>query len=551
MGISVGGLISGMDTDTIITKLLDLEKKPITQLQQKETDYQVKISAYGTLMGNLKTLKNASKNLDGILDIRSFSAVSGNTGLLTVAVENMAVAGSYSVTVNQLAAAHKLTSSGFTPTDAIGKGTIHLALGSNDAVDISVDAGSTISDVAKSINDADTGVYASVINDGTSSFLTLTGKQTGAANVISLTVTEDGTDDPQLAANLDATGLSRLVYTTSVSYKGESGGSGVASDLTINGITVTDSADMTELVDNINRDVSGVSASLQTDGSLLLTNTTGNDIIIGGATTNTGLTTGTYKGRSNFASVDAANSEISVDGVKNISRSTNTITDVINGVTLNLKSTDPNKPVTVSIEHSNDLFTTRLSEFLDAYNALTDSLGNLQSYDAQTKETGMLFGDSTTRRIQTEMRNLFSNSVPGLPTGLSRLANLGVSTDEDGKLVLDSTVFEAKLKDNYDDVAEFFTKTDVGYAVRMTNSLVNMLDPTSGLLAVRTDGLQGSIDVIDDQISRLNVRLSNSETRLRTQFAALETLLGKYQSTSDSLTAELEQLSNNWGTNSK
>ena len=84
-------------------------------------------------------------------------------------------------------------------------------------VDIAVDSGSTISDIAKAINDADTGIYASVINDGTNSFLTLAGKQTGAANVIKLTVTEDGTDPINLpagspSADEDTTGLSRLVY---------------------------------------------------------------------------------------------------------------------------------------------------------------------------------------------------------------------------------------------------------------------------------------------------------------------------------------------------
>ena len=140
---------------------------------------------------------------------------------------------------------------------------------------------------------------------------------------------------------------------------------------------------------------------------------------------------------------------------------------------------------------------------MDAYNGLVDSLNSLQSYDPQTQKTGMLFGDSTTRRIQSEIQSLFSNAVPGLPAALSHMTDLGVSTNEDGKLELDTSVFNAKLKDNYDDVVKFFTKTDTGaegFAVRMANSLEKILDTNNGMLAARTKGIEGSIDDLDDQI---------------------------------------------------
>jgi flagellar hook-associated protein 2 len=412
-----------------------------------------------------------------VYDIKSYSATSSNTGLLTVSSQNSAAAGNYSIQVHSLAAVHKLTSGGFTPTAGIGKGTIHLSLGSNDPVDITIESGDTISDVAEAINAAETGIYASVINDGTNSFLTLAGKETGSANVIQLTVTEDDTDPINLPAdNEDAVGLSRLVF--------------------------------------------------DADGAKNLTQLQG-----------------------------AANADISVDGVSHISRASNAIADVISRITLNLKDADPLDPViTVTVERSDELLTTRLNAFLDAYNGLVDSLKNLQSYDPQTQKTGMLFGDSTTRRIQNEVRNLFSNSVPGLAAGLNRLTDLGVSTNSDGKLELDTGVFKEKLKDNYDDVVKFFTKIDAGaegFALRMARSVEKILDTNSGVLAARTKGIDGSIEDLDDQIAVLNKRLSASEARLRAQFAALEALLGKYQGLSDSLTANLEQIENSWGTNSK
>ena len=554
MSISVGGLVSGMDTDKIISQLQALQQKPITKLQTQEAAYQVKLTAYSSLQGSLKDVKNAARNLDTSSDITSYAATSSNTSLLTASAERTAVAGSYSVTVNKLAAVHKLTSTGFSPTEAVGKGTIQLKMGSSAAVNIAVGATSTLSSIATSINAADTGIYASVVNDGTNSFLSLTGKQTGAANVINLTVTEDGTTDPRLAANLDSSGLSRLAYTTS-SYKGGvGGGTGAAvAGLVINAINVTASTGMTELVANINlkKDESGVTATLQTDGSLLLSNVTGSysDITIGGTTTDSGLTAGTYSGARNLTQLQgAANADINVDGVTNISRASNTISDVIGGVSLKLKALGT---TTVEVDRNDELFTTRLNAFLDAYNGLMDSMNNLQSYDKQTKATGTLFGDSTTRRIQSEVRNLLSNSVSGLPATLSHLTDLGVSTNTEGKLELDSSVFSTQLKDNFDNVVKFFTKTDTGkegFALRMATSVEKILDIQGGTLAARTKGIQGSIDSLDKQILTLNSRMTMSETRLRTQFSSLEVLLGQYQNTSNSLTSNLDALQSGWGT---
>lgn len=471
MGISVGGLASGLDTDSIISQLQALQKKPIAQLQQKEAGYKVKLSAYGTLRASLETLQSAAKKLSSLSNITSYSATSTNTNLLTVDAKSTATAGSYSITVNKLASSQKLISDtdpdplvkgGFDPAESIGKGTIHLALGSSGVVDIAVGETSNITDVAKAINAANAGVSASVISDGKSSFLTLTGKQTGANNVISLTVTEDGTL-PGSLANQDMTGLSRLYV-----------------------------------------------------GNLKETQA-------------------------------AANSNITVDGVESISRSTNTIDDVISGLTLNLKSADSSGIVTV--ERSDDLFTTQMNTFLDAYNGLIDSLNKLQSYDSGTNTAGTLLGDATTRQIHNQVRSLISNSVSGLSTGVNRLADFGVSSDKDGKLSLDSTAFKAKLKDNFENIATFFTKTDGGFATRMVNSMDTMLDAYDGALSVRTKGIQKSIDTIDDRVTTLNDRMSSSETRLRTQFAALEVTMTKYQSLSSSLTASLEQIQNGWGTN--
>ena len=206
MTISVGGLVSGLDTNSMIEQLLELERQPIISLQQKEAAYQVELSAYGSLKGVLGSLKSAVEDFDSVSNFTCFSAVSGNTDLFSVSADENATSGAYGITVQNLAKVHKLTSAAFTETEAVGGGIIHLKLGDAAAVDISVSVTDTIADVAQAINDADAGVNAAVIFDGASYFLTLSGEETGAANVIDLTVTDDDTN------NTDTNNLSRLVY---------------------------------------------------------------------------------------------------------------------------------------------------------------------------------------------------------------------------------------------------------------------------------------------------------------------------------------------------
>ncbi len=211
MTISIGGLISGLDTNGIIDQMLAIQQRPIERLQNKGSEYQIQLSTYGTLKGLVSSLQSAVSAIDTEGGLASYTATSGDKDLFTVTSGDDAAVGSYDVTVQQLAKVHKLTSTAFAAEEAMGEGTIHLKVGTAEAIDIAVSVTDTYDEVASAINDADAGVKAAVVFDGTDYFLTLSAEETGADNVINLTVTEAGTvaGDPE---NSDATGLSRLVY---------------------------------------------------------------------------------------------------------------------------------------------------------------------------------------------------------------------------------------------------------------------------------------------------------------------------------------------------
>jgi flagellar hook-associated protein 2 len=207
MSFGVGGLMSGLDTDSIIKQMMTLERRPIVLLQQQEATYQAKISAFGTLKGVLGELQTAAAALKEPALFAGVSASSANTTLLSATASASAQAGSYQVTVSALAQAQQVRSSPFTAGDeAVGTGTLTIQVGDNTAFDVTIDeTNNTLAGIAQAINDADTDVTAGVINDGLGNYyLTLASKETGESNTISLTMADADLD------NNDAFGLSKI-----------------------------------------------------------------------------------------------------------------------------------------------------------------------------------------------------------------------------------------------------------------------------------------------------------------------------------------------------
>jgi flagellar hook-associated protein 2 len=467
MSISVGGLISGLDTNSIIDQLLELQQKPIIKLQQQEAAYQVELSAYGSLKGILSSLKSAVEDLDSVSNLTRFSAVSGDTDLFSVSADENATAGSYDITVQQLAGVHKLASGAFSQGEYVGEGTIHLKVGNGSATDIAVSATDTIVDVAQAINDSEAGVRAGVIFDGTDYFLTLSADTTGVENVINLTVTDTGDSN-----DTDMNGLSRLVYDQ-------------------------------EVTEN-------------------LSNTR-----------------------------DAADSIITVDGVADIHRNTNVINDVIQGVTITLEpaaaaAAAPDNQTTLTVSKDLDAFVSKITAFVDVYNEAIDLFEDYQSYESDNEDAGVLLGDATAKSMRNRLNTMVTGTVSGVES-FSRLADLGIALNREGRLEVDSSTLNSALDDHFDDVLQFFTQStegSEGFAVRMKDTLYAILRSTDGTLAARTDGIQKSIDGIEDQVERIEMRNLAWEARTRAQFNALEVLLAEYQTTGDSLSQQIMSLQN-------
>lgn len=221
MGISAPGMGSNLDVNAIVSQLMAAERRPLALLDQREAAYQAKLSAYGALKGALSSFQTAMEGLADAAKFHAATATAADTSLLTASADGKAVAGSYSVEVQQLAQQQKIRSEGFAGTSSVvGSGTLTIQYGTYDsgantftlnagkpAKTITIDPSSnTLAGVRDAINAANAGVGASIINDGSSDRLVLTVKDTGAANSIRITASDDD------GGNSDAEGLSQLAF---------------------------------------------------------------------------------------------------------------------------------------------------------------------------------------------------------------------------------------------------------------------------------------------------------------------------------------------------
>lgn len=232
--------------------------------------------------------------------------------------------------------------------------------------------------------------------------------------------------------------------------------------------------------------------------------------------------------------------EALIEGVL-VTGSTNTLSGAITGVDVNLlEANDPGDTTQVTVGYNRDAARKAIDDFVKSYNALTESIKAVSSYNAQTRQSGPLFADAGVRNIVFQLRRELMSAAE-LDGSFARLSDIGVTAELDGKLTVDSTKLDAAFAADFDAIGELFAAEDVGVA-RKLDALLEPYLQTGGVLDSRTAGLRSTIDDIGDQRQALNLRLEALQARYLKQFNALDTLLAQMQSTSNFLGQQLSRL---------
>ena len=180
-GMSVSGLVSGLDTSNIIEQLLRLEREPQRRLQTRKSDIQNTISSFQELNTRFKTLRTAADDLTSSLDWRQRKVTSSDEGVVTAAISGTPLNGSLSFTVGSLSAAHSLVSgSTVAGTEAVVADGSDFTIGTT-TITAAEYGGGTLAEVVDAINASDAGVSATAVQVSPGQYrLQLTATETGA-----------------------------------------------------------------------------------------------------------------------------------------------------------------------------------------------------------------------------------------------------------------------------------------------------------------------------------------------------------------------------------
>ncbi len=233
----------------------------------------------------------------------------------------------------------------------------------------------------------------------------------------------------------------------------------------------------------------------------------------------------------------ATDAEVYIDGQKVLS-SSNTVVDAIQGVTLDIVGENIGTNYTLTISDDKDRVTAAVELFVSNYNSFVSLTNNYTAFNVDTGDAGIFLGDATLRTLRNQVRSEISNSVNDIGGPFSMLVDIGITTQIDGTLVIDSTRLGNALNTNFADVGNLFSSAN-GIAVQM-DSVLSEYTKADGIIDSKTKGLNTTISGIAKEFQDLNTKLAALEERLLAQFSGLDVLLSQLNSTSNFLSEQFK-----------
>lgn len=373
-----------------------------------------------------------------------------------------------------------------------------------------------------------------------STVLSATGSSTATAGTYTVRVSQlaQSHQITNRAATAVASTTADIVSGTSATFNFTVGGG------TVHSVTLGETASLEELRSAINDLGAGVSASIVNTGTeaapayrlVLTANNTGaaNDIaVVADTTTLDFLNAG---GTGGIDTLQAAQDAVVVVGNPalnpiTIQRSSNTITDAIDGVTLTLTGTTGTGTVSVNVSPDTAAVKANIKALVSAYNDVVKFINQRNTYDATTKKGGIFFNEPTVRTVLGRIGAALSTNVAGLTT-FQTVGQIGFKTERDGTVTIDDAKLDAAFGASYAAVKALFVRqgSTTGIAQLLVDAIDALDDTVSGALTLRKNGLTSQITKLTDEIARKEDQIAQYEDRLRRQYAALDSLLGRLQS---------------------
>lgn len=237
----------------------------------------------------------------------------------------------------------------------------------------------------------------------------------------------------------------------------------------------------------------------------------------------------------------ADDASFTVNGLS-LTRSSNSVSDAIPGVTLSLLK-EGGASSTVTINKDTGSVKDNIKKLVDSYNGVVKLVADQFALNGATGRQGALAGDSTARAAVSRLRAAF-NSPSGLDGSVRSLSDLGISFQRDGSLKLDDAKLSSALSNDPQGVQKLFLKSENGIGKRIPDAVDSLIDSVSGAITARQSGLTKTLASLEKKIAREEERISAYEARLTAQFTSLEKLVSQLNQQGDFLSQKLNASNN-------
>lgn len=562
--VSSLGAGSGIDIKELAKNLVEAEKTPRKEaIDAKIAKSEARISGLAVVNFSLTEIKNAFGNLNDASDFTSLTATNSQSSAFGVTTDSSAQAGNFNVNVTQIATAQRSPSGGFAARSTVLNGgtpfDLSLKIGNGATQTINVTT-TTPAGVVSAINGANLGVTAQLLNTGDAAnpFTIVVSGQTGTNNnfsITSATVDKLNFGTSTASKNLSSTTVSSLsALTNDLSLSIHLGG--VASQVTVakpadRAITPADiaaainsqnlgvTANLVTNTGNTNQPFTLVfSAAQGTSTSFSLSSIDASDLDV----------SSTRLANNNLQ--EARNASFTVDGLA-ISRSSNTIKDVIPGVSLELfTATTGNARIDLKrdssgIEEKLNALVTAYNDFMDNMKILGDSASEDEVYG------GALAGDSFLSSIKSQVRQLVmgDSSTPG--NRLKAARDVGIDIDRNGKMSLNTNKLESALNNHFADVVTLFSANTNNQSIYSPlpgglagDSLkkIDVMLRSDGTVARQTDNTNAQIERQKAELAKLEGRMEKLLERYTRQFSAMDSIVSSINGQRSSLENSMKGL---------
>ncbi len=572
---------SGVDVNALAQSLVDAEKLPRqNELNSKINRTDGKVSGYSAISFALNALNDSFKSLKDQSGFTGVTASNSGTSSFTATASGTAQVGNHEIEVLSVAKPQRSLSGGFLsanyPLNGGAAMKVGITLAAGISIDVPVAAGKdTPNGVISSINamSAKTGVKASLVNTGDKgldpvpSSTGLVGPVLNPAAAPPVTMADYGVFSATFGTSSMSVDIRQLA-------PAPTNMASLAAAIQ----TRLRAQDTTSLNDNI-------SVSVSASGGLVVTDARGRAISNVAMTTATnqpsGLTTevlavgaqgvsakpfkimltgptgaaqsfslnvkddATGNALSSLAFVQpplqtASDASLKVNGIS-FTRPSNSIKDVVAGVTLDLKAPTPvNVPANVDLVRDTTPVKDKLKGLVAAYNDAMAVLNVVSDPKSTVEQFGAtLVGDSTVRRVREQMRSMVTGNSNTPSNGLRQIWQFGVSLDQTGKLNIDEDKLESMLQSNFNDAVTLFTgNTDnlsaystqpaglAGEAVKKITALTSK----TGYIQQQSDNATAQITKFKADLTKLDSRMEVLLARYTKQFGIMNNLVGQTNS---------------------